>query len=699
MFYQIENGTSIDIQGLICHLPPVGYIVDIKTGLLEYRGVSKRSDIPEEQYWDKPTLPSWYKKIIQEEDNYEKKKKEDSPPFYNADYENFKEQEWDKRLNGLWVMINGTPIYLTGMHYLYLTWWKIDIGSPKFRITDLEYFYFLLYCIEDPECMGMIEICKRRSGKSFRSGLFIMEYITRTKMANGGIQSKTGADAKKLFGKAVVRPFKKLPRFFRPEYDMSLGITPKTEVRFEQTNVRGKKAEDTLGKDELGSMADHQNADEMAYDGQKLQRYVSDEWAKTKEANIYDRHEVIRYCLLDDEGKIIGKALYTTTVEKLDSDKDGIQEAARLLWDESDHMNKKETGRTPSGLYRYFMTSDRSKNFDIYGYPDIQKTVTETLADRESVKHNKRALAARIRKEARTIEEAFYDDGEECIFNIININNQKAHLRNNPITHFRYLHYYRDLDQVVKYRDIDPDKTDLYWKMLYLPPDGQQNKFNYEDGFRKPGRADIGVIGVDGYSNSQGGKIYGSKLSGWVFLKFDIRDPENTGMFVGHIYGRPSEKEDMYNQILLAAEYLGFTVYIEFASDDYYSFFKNRGRLKYLGKFPKASIEPNKLKTGKVERHYGFPTTEFALTKQNDVMMTYVEHYCGKILYIELLDDLPKFRPYKRTPSDRTVSAMITLVSSMELTTKPKRKIPLITVYPNEGRQNTLIVDGRIQKN
>jgi hypothetical protein len=80
-------------------------------------------------------------------------------------------------------------------------------------------------------------------------------------------------------------------------------------------------------------------------------------------------------------------------------------------------------------------------------------------------------------------------------------------------------------------------------------------------------------------------------------------------------------------------------------------------------------------------------------------MITYVEHHCDKIYYEELLDDLPKFRPYKRTPSDRTVSAMITLVSSMELTTKPKRTTPLITVYPNQGHQNTLIVDGRIQKN
>lgn len=140
----------------------------------------------------------------------------------------------------------------------------------------------------------------------------------------------------------------------------------------------------------------------------------------------------------------------------------------------------------------------------------------------------------------------------------------------------------------------------------------------------------------------------------------------------------------MYNQILLASEYNGFINYFEFVADDYYTYFKNRGRLGYLGKFPKNSIDPIKLKKDNVERHYGFPTTEFALTKQNDAMITYVEHYCGKIYFEELLDDLPKFRPYKRTAFDRTVSAMITLVSSMELTYVPTpRKIPLIRIYEN----------------
>ncbi len=242
------------------------------------------------------------------------------------------------------------------------------------------------------------------------------------------------------------------------------------------------------------------------------------------------------------------------------------------------------------------------------------------------------------------------------------------------------------------WRDIDPNKTELYWKTISLPKKGKENKFRIENGVRYPDMASDGVIGVDGYSNTQGGKEYGSKLAGWIFLDYDTNDPENTGMFIGHIYGRPNEKDDMYNQILLAAEYWGFPVYFEFVADDYYTYFKNRGRVGYLPKFPKNAIDPIKLKKdpeGK-ERHRGFPTTPFALTKQNDAMTTYVEHHCDKIYYEELLDDLLKFRPFKRTPSDRTVSAMITLVSSLEVVVKPiPKKVPLVHLYPNEKHSVT----------
>src|SRR5574343_1302982 len=173
MYSKIEGGTVVDIQGLACNIPPVGYVVNIMNGKLEKREIISRSNIPSEQYWERKPLPDWYKKVSKDEDEYEKRRKEDDPPFYDERHAEYVKTEWDRRLNGCWFMNNGVPHYITGMHYMFMQWWQIDIGYPRFRIPDMEYFYFLQYCIEDPDSMGMIEITKRRFGKTFRGGLFL----------------------------------------------------------------------------------------------------------------------------------------------------------------------------------------------------------------------------------------------------------------------------------------------------------------------------------------------------------------------------------------------------------------------------------------------------------------------------------------------------------------------------------------------
>lgn len=673
MYEKIEGGSVIDIQGLKCNLPPEGYVYNILTKKVEFRGVYQRSDIKEEQYWKRIPLPTWYADTMKKWDDYEKKRKDDEPDFYDEKLEEYKKQEWDRRLNGFWYMNNGKPTYLTGMHYLYLQWWSIDIGYPKFRIPDLEKFYFMDYCIQDPLCMGMLEVTKRRFGKSFVAGLFVTEYITRTKMTNGGIQSKTGSDAKKFFAKTVVNPFRRLPKFFRPEYDMSLGVNPKTEMRFQKTNVRGKKAEESIDKDELGSIIDHQSADTVAYDGQKLHRYIADECGKTTEVNVYDRHEVVRYCLLDDEGKIIGKALYTTTVEKLTTEKDGVQDAFKLLWEESNQDKRQENGTTSSGLYRFFMSAKRTRNFDDYGFPDEEKTLEQILADRETVKNNPRALSARIRKEPLTIDEAFSTDSDKCIFNVLNISNREQYLKENPVVK-RHVWFYRDIDQKVRWREASDKEQDFHWVITQFPKPGEENKFTFDMQHKKPGRINDGAIAIDGYSNSQGGK-FGSKASAWIGRRYDMKDPANTGKAIGHLYGRPQVKETLHEQVMLAAEFYGYRAWYEHNSDDYLSYFRERGRVQYLGSYPLGAIDPTKKDS---ERYKGFPTTPFSLTKQADVGIMYFEHHIDSIDFENLLEDAKKFDPNNRTEYDQTVSFLMLLVCLMEPVQVQKIKEPLV---------------------
>lgn len=688
MYSVIPDGTQIDIQGLMCNLPKEGYVFNAMTKEVEYRGVYSRSKNPKEQYWERFVFPSWYKEVTKREDEYLKKRKDGDDPFYDARYEEYKKQEWDRRLNGFWFM-NYNPykkiseaIYITGFYYMLLQWFNIDIGYAKFIIPHLNKTHFLQYCIEDPICMGMIDITKRRFLKTFMGGLFVLEPITRTKMVNGALQSKTGNDAKKVFGKAVVYPFRKFPRFFRPEYDMSLGVNPKSEIRFQNTNVRGKKAEDSIDKDELGSMIDWGSADPLHFDGQKLLAYFSDEWAKTTEANVFDRHEVIRYCLLNEEGKIIGKALYSSTVEKLDSDKDGVQEAAKQLWNASNQNKREKNGMTQSGLYRFFQTADEGRNFDIYGYPDIEQTIKDILSDRESVKDNQRSLSARMRKEPRTIDEAFSIDADSCIFNTFNITAREKELELNPVFK-RGVWFYRDEDtQIVKWRDVTSKEKDFHWKVSpYFPLNQtESNKYEMIGTLKKPGKTEIGAIAIDGYSNSQGGQKWGSRASAWAGIR--AKDGKRKKAF-GHLYGRPNEKDLLHEQVLLCAEFLGFEAYYEHNSDDYFSYFKSRGRLLYLGVYPKILIDPVKLE--ETIRHRGVPTTPYSLTKQADLGVSYVEIDCDEIDFEVLLEDFKTFDPNDRTKSDITVSFLIlNSVLSENVSKPPPIKTPLIRIYENQ---------------
>jgi hypothetical protein len=689
MYSEIQKGSTIDIQGLICNLPPEGYVYNAMTKQVEYVGIYSRSDNPTEQYWERFQYPSWYKEVTKREDEYLKKRKDGDAPFYDARYEEYKKQEWNRRLNGFWFMNYNPykkisqPTYITGFYYMLLQWFNIDVGYAKFIIPHLNKTYFLQYCIEDPICMGMIDITKRRFLKTFMGGLFVLEPITRTKMVNGALQSKTGNDAKKVFGKAVVYPFRKFPRFFRPEYDMSLGVNPKSEIRFQNTNVRGKKAEDSIDKDELGSMIDWGSADPLHFDGQKLLAYFSDEWAKTTEANVFDRHEVIRYCLLNEEGKIIGKALYSSTVEKLDSDKDGVQEAARQLWNASNQNKREKNGMTQSGLYRFFQTADEGRNFDIYGYPDVEQTIKDILEDRESVKDSQRALSARMRKEPRTIDEAFSIDADSCIFNTLNIGKREKHLEENPIPK-RGIWFYRDENtQKVKWRDVTSKEKDFHWKVTPDFPllEKDSNKFELDGTLRKPANTHIGAIAIDGYSNSQGGQKWGSRASAWAGIKATIDNPKKA---YAHLYGRPNEKEMLHDQVMLCSEWLGFQAFFEHNSDDYFSYFKSRGRLLYLGIYPLILIDP--IKINDTDRHRGVPTTPYSLTKQADLGVSYFETQCDDIDFQELLDDAKTFDPNDRTKSDTTVSFLILNAVLSEKVIKPApQKTPLIKVYSHQG--------------
>jgi len=56
-----------------------------------------------------------------------------TPENIKEKYYPYIDSEFTNRDAGYWFMCNGAANYITGSHYIYLTWTKIDVGSPDFR--------------------------------------------------------------------------------------------------------------------------------------------------------------------------------------------------------------------------------------------------------------------------------------------------------------------------------------------------------------------------------------------------------------------------------------------------------------------------------------------------------------------------------------------------------------------------------------
>ena len=52
------------------------------------------------------------------------------------------DEEFKRRDEGFWFINNDKPTYITGSHYMYLQWSKIDVGAPDFREANRLFFIF-----------------------------------------------------------------------------------------------------------------------------------------------------------------------------------------------------------------------------------------------------------------------------------------------------------------------------------------------------------------------------------------------------------------------------------------------------------------------------------------------------------------------------------------------------------------------------
>jgi len=600
------------------------------------KNIHKRSSKKSEQYWepfDYPKTLEKIKSIFQWND---------APKDFKRNWVDYIEEEFDRREQGFWFYNNGHPTYITGTHYMYLQWTKIDVGHPDFREANRIFFIFWEACKADSRCFGMVYLKIRRSGFSFMSSSETVNTATLAKDARIGILSKTGSDAKKMFTDKVVPISSNYPFFFKPVQD---GMDkPKTELAYRVPASKITKKNmydlDDSGISGLDTTIDWKNTDDNSYDGEKLFLLVHDESGKwIKPNNILNNWRVTKTCLRLGS-RIIGKCLMGSTSNALDK---GGENFKKLYYD-SDPGTRNANGQTKSGLYSLFVPMEYNLEgfIDRYGNPVLEtpnkpvegfngeyiKTSAIDYWENEvsSLKNDPDALNEFYRQFPRTESHAFRDESKSSLFNLTKIYQQMDYndnlIRDRVVVKGSF--HWKDgvKDTEVVWVPDDRGRFLVSW----IPGLNLQNRKEVRNGMKFPGNAHIGSFGCDSYdiSGTVGGGGSNGALHG--LTKFHMDDAPVNHFFLEYV-SRPQTAEIFFEDVLMACVFYGMPILAENNKPRLLYHFKNRGYRKYSMNRPDKGF--NKL-SGTEKELGGIPNSSEAVKQAHaSAIETYIEKNVG----------------------------------------------------------------------
>jgi len=687
----------------------IGQIIEIQNLRIALPAVNephKRSEKKEEQYWEKQEYPKELSRIksTQEWDQYPRDFKEKWFDYIN--------EEFNRREQGYWYYNKGVPNYITGTHYMYLQWSKIDVGAPDYRESNKLFFYFWEACKADRRCYGMCYLKNRRSGFSFMASAELVNQATMSSDSRFGVLSKTGADAKKMFTDKVVPISVNYPFFFKPIQD---GMDrPKTELAYrvpasKLTRRKLDTGEQLEELDGLDTTIDWKNTGDNSYDGEKLKLLAHDESGKWERPdNIKNNWKVTKTCLRLGS-RIVGKCMMGSTSNALDKGGQNFKD----IYYGSDVTNRNRNGQTSSGLYSLFIPMEWSYEgfIDAFGVPVFntpekpilgidEELISIGVIDHwqnevDGLKDDQDALNELYRQFPRTEQHAFRDETKQSLFNLtkiyeqIDYNEDINNAANISEGNFQWENGIKDTRVV-----FHPDKKGRF-KISWVPPKNLQNRVILKDGFKYPGNEHIGAFGCDSYDISGTVDGKGSKGALHGLTKFSMEDAPPNHFFLEYIQ-RPQTAEIFFEDILMACVFYGMPILVENNKPRLLYYLKRRGYRGFSMNRPDKVW--NKLSVTEKEIG-GIPNTSedvkqahaAAIESYIENHVGLLEHGYGNMYFQDTLEDWGRFDITSRTKFDATISSGLAIMACNRNLYKPvadrtTKKINLgIKRYDNKG--------------
>ena len=641
------------------------------------------------------------------------------PEEFQSRWEGYIDEEFKRREEGYWFYNKGIPTYISGTHYMYLQWSKIDVGNPDYREANRLFFLFWEACKSDTRCYGMCYLKNRRSGFSFMASGETVNQATISGDARFGILSKSGSDAKKMFTDKVVPISLNYPFFFKPIQD---GMDrPKTELAYRvpasKLTRKGIQANEVREELEgLDTTIDWKNTGDNSYDGEKLKLLVHDESGKWERPdNILNNWRVTKTCLRLGS-RIIGKCLMGSTSNALDKGGENFKK----LYNDSDVTKRNNNGQTKSGLYSLFIPMEWNYEgfIDEYGQPVFTTPSEEVLSpfgdvidvgvidywnnEVDGLKQDQDALNEYYRQFPRTTEHAFRDETKSSIFNLAKIYEQidyNEDLRNtNIITQGNFQWSLGIKDTKVEFIPSPQGRFKVSW----VPNAGIQNRQSTKNGIKHPGNEHMGAFGCDSYDISGTTDGKGSKGALHGLTKFSMEDAPPSTFFLEYI-ARPQTAEIFFEDVLMACVFYGMPILAENNKPRLLYYFKRRGYRGY------SMNRPDRLwnKLSVTEREIGgIPNSSEDIKQAHAAAIEmYIDKHVGmntegihgNMYFNETLNDWSKFDINNRTKYDAAISSGLAIMACHKDMYRPqaalqKTKLNLnIAKFGQEGELSKII--------
>jgi hypothetical protein len=681
-FKKWEYGYNSDYDFIvISKTGKIGQIIeiqDLRIALPAADQPFKRSEKKAEQYWERKEYPKELSKIKSRFDW------EDYPAEFKEKWYDYIDEEFKRRENGYWFYNNGVANYITGTHYMYLQWSKIDIGAPDYREANRLFFMFWEACKADTRCYGMCYLKNRRSGFSFMSSAELVNQATISSDARFGILSKSGSDAKKMFTDKVVPISVNYPFFFKPIQD---GMDrPKTELayRVPASKLTRRKLESNEQLRELEGLdttIDWKNTGDNSYDGEKLKLLAHDESGKWERPdNILNNWRVTKTTLRLG-AKVVGKCMMGSTSNALDKGGDNFKK----LYNNSTVTKRNRNGQTSSGLYSLFIPMEWNYEgfMDTFGFPVFvgQKSPVKGVDGEpitigviehwenevDGLKDDPDGLNEYYRQFPRTEAHAFRDEAKDSLFNLTKIYEQidyNAELNNSAaVTTGSFQWENGVLDSRVIFNPNRSGRFQISW----VPPKNLQNRVILNNSGKYPGNEHVGAFGLDSYdiSGTVDGKGSNGSLHG--LTKFSMEDAPPNHFFLEYI-SRPQTAEIFFEDVLMACVFYGMPILAENNKPRFLYYLKRRGYRGYSMNRPDKIW--NKLSTTEKEIG-GIPNTSEDIKQAHAAAIeSYIETYVGlredgygDTYHQRTLEDWAKFNINNRTKHDASISSGLAIMA------------------------------------